>query len=35
MVKVRISNNPVDMLIKVVPAAKFKACLDIPGLCRF
>lgn len=35
MVKVRISNNPVDMLTEVVPAAKFKTCLDIAGLCGF
>ena len=35
MVKVCINSNLVDMLTKVVPAAKFKTCLDIAGLCRF
>ena len=33
MVKIHTSNNPSDMLTKVVPTAKFNTCLDIAGIC--
>ncbi|KAH9685060.1 hypothetical protein KPL70_013801 [Citrus sinensis] len=33
MVKIHTSNNPVDMLTKVVLTAKFKTCLDITEIC--
>ena len=33
MVKIHTSNNPADMLTKVVPSAKFKTYLDIAEIC--
>ncbi|KAH9705555.1 hypothetical protein KPL70_011923 [Citrus sinensis] len=33
MVKIYTSNNPADMLTKVVPTAKLKTCLDIAEIC--
>ena len=35
MVKIHTSNNPADMLTKVVPTTKFKTCLDIAGIFSF
>ncbi|KAH9786526.1 hypothetical protein KPL71_010287 [Citrus sinensis] len=34
MVKIHTDDNPSDMLTKVVPATKFKKCLDLVGICK-
>ncbi|XP_024041341.1 cytochrome P450 82A3-like [Citrus clementina] len=33
MVKIHIDENPADAFTKVIPVAKFRACLDLAGLC--
>lgn len=35
MSKLHTDENPADMLTKVVPSAKFSACLDLAGLSNF
>lgn len=35
MEKIHIDDNPLDMLVKVVPIRKFKKCLDFAGVCNF
>ena len=34
MVKIHTDDNPSDILTKVVPATKFKKCLDLVGICK-
>ncbi|KAH9687674.1 hypothetical protein KPL70_014852 [Citrus sinensis] len=33
MVKIHTDENPADAFTKVIPVAKFRACLDLAGLC--
>ena len=33
MVKLHTDENPADAFTKVIPVAKFRACLDLAGLC--
>ena len=35
MEKIHIDDNPLDMLVKVVPIRQFKKCLDFAGVCNF
>ena len=33
VIKISTKDNPIDMMIKLIPVAKFDLCSDLVGLC--